>query len=111
MGASDLPGVAGLVVALVGAYFTYRASRDQNRTAAATAASTSRKDAVEGFDKLADDLRADLIACKQELRETIAELRTVRQADHDKAWRIEELERDNARLLAENRQLRGEPAT
>jgi chromosome segregation ATPase len=97
MGWNDVPGLAGLVLGIAASYFTYRASRLKD-------ISTSRKDAVEGFDRLAEDLRGDLTSCKEELRAVNARLNEVERREHATNIRNDDLERENEML---KRQLAG----
>jgi cell shape-determining protein MreC len=96
---SDAPGIAGLIFALITGYFTYRASHQEN-------INTSRRDAVEGYDKLADDLRTDLTDCKTELREIKATLTKIERANHELTYSNDKLAHERDGLLRENQRLR-----
>lgn len=105
-GTGDIPGIIALIVAVVGAVVTYR-------TKTAETKATSKKDAVVGYDMLAEDLRTDLATERKDLKDTRAALLTCERALHDLTIKVGDLERENAtltaqveRLLLENAALR-----
>lgn len=104
--AGNLPGIAGLIIALITGYVTYRTKTQENRN-------VSKKDAVVGYDMLAEDLRTDLAAASADLKVTRTELLTCERAVHQLTIKVDDLERENAtlttqveRLLLENKALR-----
>lgn len=91
LSADSLPGIGSMLVALLAAYFTWNATRQQNATA-------NRDGAVKGYDMLAEDLRGDLAVCRTALRERDVEVVVLKRANAELTYRNDELERENAAL-------------
>jgi chromosome segregation ATPase len=74
------------IVAIVCAWFTYRASKDRVRL-------DKSLGAIEGFDKLTEDQRIELDATKVELKDTRVALREAEKIVHEQGFKIQDQSR------------------